>query len=325
MIFADKLISLRKKYGISQEEFADKLNVTRQSVSKWEGAQSLPDLQKMIQISQMFGVSTDVLLKDELSLDDGAFAQSQVVFKKITAEQVTEILQHTKRRSVLFGIATALCFLAFAMVWLFMSLSSVIDEYVSNLASILAVVSLFVLLVASVSIFACASHRNRKYKYLNNAVLKMSAEVDEIVDDAQDNYQVWYIVKKIIGLALCILSLLPILLSEVYNSSDNNAIYWAVCICLFMLAVGSAILVSNTIRWNVFTLLLQQRQFARDISKTNALIGKISIVYWPIVLLAYILVGVLTLACGVCGVILLVAVVVYILIVSIIHMMAGKL
>ena len=44
MIFADKLIALRKKAGYSQEELAQQLNVTRQSVSKWEGAQSVPDI-----------------------------------------------------------------------------------------------------------------------------------------------------------------------------------------------------------------------------------------------------------------------------------------
>jgi len=62
MIFADKLILLRKKAGWSQEELADKMNVTRQSVSKWEGAQSVPDLEKMIRLSKLFGVSTDYLL-----------------------------------------------------------------------------------------------------------------------------------------------------------------------------------------------------------------------------------------------------------------------
>ena len=59
MIFADKLILLRKKAGWSQEELADQMNVTRQSVSKWEGAQSVPDLEKMIRLSKLFGVSTD--------------------------------------------------------------------------------------------------------------------------------------------------------------------------------------------------------------------------------------------------------------------------
>ena len=62
MIFADKLILLRKKAGWSQEELADQMNVTRQSVSKWEGAQSVPDLEKMLRLSELFGVSTDYLL-----------------------------------------------------------------------------------------------------------------------------------------------------------------------------------------------------------------------------------------------------------------------
>ena len=66
MIFADKLIQLRKKAGWSQEELAEQMNVTRQSVSKWEGAQSVPDLEKIIHLSNLFGVSTDYLLKDEI-------------------------------------------------------------------------------------------------------------------------------------------------------------------------------------------------------------------------------------------------------------------
>ena len=64
MIFADKLIALRKKAGYSQEELAQQLNVTRQSVSKWEGTQSVPDIEKILQISKLFGVTTDYLIKD---------------------------------------------------------------------------------------------------------------------------------------------------------------------------------------------------------------------------------------------------------------------
>ncbi len=65
MIFADKLIDLRKKNGWSQEELAEKLNVSRQAVSKWEGAQSVPDMSRIIRLSELFGVSTDYLLKDD--------------------------------------------------------------------------------------------------------------------------------------------------------------------------------------------------------------------------------------------------------------------
>lgn len=70
MILADKITALRKKAGWSQEELAEQLGVTRQSVSKWEGAQSVPDMDKVVQMSRLFSVTTDFLLKDELSEEE---------------------------------------------------------------------------------------------------------------------------------------------------------------------------------------------------------------------------------------------------------------
>ena len=63
MILADKIIEERKRIGLSQEELAEKLNVSRQSVSKWEGAQSIPDINRIIMLAEIFGVTTDYLLK----------------------------------------------------------------------------------------------------------------------------------------------------------------------------------------------------------------------------------------------------------------------
>lgn len=69
MIFADKLIKLRKQQGMSQGQLADRLGVTRQSVSKWESGASMPELSKMIAISEMYHVSMDYLVKDYLEED----------------------------------------------------------------------------------------------------------------------------------------------------------------------------------------------------------------------------------------------------------------
>ena len=66
MILADKIINLRKKNGWSQEELAERLGVSRQSVSKYEGAQSVPDLDKILKLSEIFGVTTDYLIKDDI-------------------------------------------------------------------------------------------------------------------------------------------------------------------------------------------------------------------------------------------------------------------
>ena len=70
MILADKIAELRKKNGWSQEELADKPEVSRQSISKWESAQSIPDMNRILKMSEVFGVSTDLLLKDNLEITD---------------------------------------------------------------------------------------------------------------------------------------------------------------------------------------------------------------------------------------------------------------
>lgn len=66
MILAEKIMELRKKNGWSQEELAEKIHVSRQSVSRWESSASIPDLSKILLLSQVFGVSTDYLLRDDI-------------------------------------------------------------------------------------------------------------------------------------------------------------------------------------------------------------------------------------------------------------------
>lgn len=64
MTTSEKLYALRKKSGLSQEQLAERLGVSRQAISKWESGQSSPEREKLISISNCFGVSLDYLLKD---------------------------------------------------------------------------------------------------------------------------------------------------------------------------------------------------------------------------------------------------------------------
>lgn len=66
MVFGEKLQQLRKQKGLSQEQLALQLGVSRQAISKWELSDSLPDAEKIIQLSDFFNVSTDYLLKDAI-------------------------------------------------------------------------------------------------------------------------------------------------------------------------------------------------------------------------------------------------------------------
>ena len=98
MILADKIILLRKRKGWSQEELAEQLGVTRQSVSKWEGAQSVPDIQKIIQMSEIFGVTTDYLLKDEI--EDTKTEDKEVINRKESEDNPEELRVLTMNRGI---------------------------------------------------------------------------------------------------------------------------------------------------------------------------------------------------------------------------------
>ena len=72
MNISQKILLQRKKKGISQEDLANALNVSRQAVSKCESSQSVPDMDKIVALSSYFNITTDYLLKDEIETIDGA-------------------------------------------------------------------------------------------------------------------------------------------------------------------------------------------------------------------------------------------------------------
>lgn len=109
MILADKIISLRKKEGLSQEELAESLGVSRQSVSKWEGAQSVPDMERIVQLSKLFGVTTDYLLKDEIGEPEYSKYDDSTVMRKVTMEHANEYLDLRRIAAPKMAVATFLC------------------------------------------------------------------------------------------------------------------------------------------------------------------------------------------------------------------------
>lgn len=113
MEFYEKLKKLRKESGMSQEELADQLNVSRQAVSKWESGQGYPETDKLIQIGSTFGVTLDYLLKDEAakSEDEAGYYASR--------ETVEGYLASKKQGSVriAIGVAIIIASLVFPMAF----------------------------------------------------------------------------------------------------------------------------------------------------------------------------------------------------------------
>lgn len=110
MDFSEKLLTLRKANDMTQEQLAEKLDVSRQSVSKWESGQATPELEKIVAMSSVFNVTTDYLLKSS-EIDD-----LSVKTEMLEKQQQMMIHREQKRRQVfsciMYSIAVYLVFFA---------------------------------------------------------------------------------------------------------------------------------------------------------------------------------------------------------------------
>lgn len=121
MKLSDKLIGLRKSAGMSQEELAEKLNVSRQAVSRWEMGTAMPDAVNILQLSKLFHVTTDYLLNEEYESDADlpqvravkADGIHQGMILLVTLEVMSLILQFTAAIVLQSTFFTVLSFLPF--------------------------------------------------------------------------------------------------------------------------------------------------------------------------------------------------------------------
>ena len=122
---------MRKKNGWSQEELADKMNVSRQAVSKWESAQSIPDLEKILQLGVLFGVTTDYLLKDDIEDEEFTNDSSDKTVKKINIEEANTYIEQRKKASWRIALATFLCILS-PITLIVLSILSTMNPFVMS-------------------------------------------------------------------------------------------------------------------------------------------------------------------------------------------------
>lgn len=108
MEFNNKLYELRKQKGFSQEELANRLNVSRQTVSKWEVGESTPDMEKLVAISDLFEVSLDELIKGEEPNPGGAREASETIVKSEFYSDVKEhVLTEENKKKAKKGLRIA--------------------------------------------------------------------------------------------------------------------------------------------------------------------------------------------------------------------------
>ena len=242
MILADKIVSLRKKAGWSQEELAEQLGVTRQSVSKWEGAQSVPDMDKVVMMSRLFGVSTDFLLKDELEEETpcAAAQDDDTPLRRVSLTQASAYLALRKAAAPKIAIATALCITSPVTLILLAGMSEVQRFHISeNAAAGIGLCVLLGLVALAVSIFLRTSTEAKEYRFLEEEPFETEYGVEGMVRQRQREYKDTHTRLVTVGVVLCVLAAVPLFAAMCINGSDLLYIA-AVCALLVLVAIGAA-------------------------------------------------------------------------------------
>lgn len=286
MILADKIIRLRKKNGWSQEELADRMHVSRQAVSKWEAAQTTPDLEKVLQLSKLFGVTTDYLLKDDLDTEEFTDDSADRICKLVSMEDANQYIAHRKWASGRIALATVLCILSPICLFLLGGASEMPEVRMSDSFLVFCGLAvLFVMVAIAVAVFIYVGFKHSPYEFLEKENFELAYGVSGMVRERQKTFRNTYIKGNIIATCLCILSPIVLLL----GAFTANSLLTVVFLCAMLLIVGLAvgIFVAVGVQWASMERLLREGEFAPKEKAESKLSSVIANVYWPLATAIY--------------------------------------
>ena len=296
MILGDKIMNLRKKNAWSQEELAEKLGVSRQSISKYESAQVVPDMEKILKLSRIFGVTTDYLIKDEIEdpefLDEDFEEDKKLI--KVSMEEANEYLdlKEISGRNIALGVS--LCIIS----PIFLLLSS--QAYESNLISApenvvdgISLTVLILFIIVALGIFIRESMKLKKYEFIENEDIDTAYGVDGMARERGESFHDYYVKNNITGVLLLVASVIPIFVGMIVSVEDMTMMI-SVVIMLILIAIGVNLLVKTNIYMNSINAILEEGDFKRRNKKLKRRIEPFCGIYWIVVTAIYVTYSFLT-------------------------------
>ena len=292
MILADKIIDLRKKSGWSQEELAEKLDVSRQSISKWEGAQSIPDMNKILKLSEVFGVSTDYLLKDELAIPEGAGSvpvdtESEEI--RVSMEEAVSFLEHRNLSSSRVSLGVMLCIFSPVLLILLAGMQeSGLVRLKERQVTGIGVTVLFLLVGAAVGLFVLTGIRGNRYEYFEKEAIDTEYGVDGLARDKREKYRPTFTRCLTIGIVMCVMAVIPLFIAmSVFDNKNDMPYVASVAVMLIIIGVGVMLIVRSSIIWGGLNMLLEEGDYTRKRKEEERKNGPIAAIYWCVAIAVY--------------------------------------
>ncbi len=344
MELSEKIIYLRKKTGWSQEQLAEQLDISRQSVSKWESGTSVPELDKIIKMSDIFNVSTDYLLKEDIAEPEtekrmeGDEERLQQVGSQSeeTAQQAEHRVSSHEADSYINLVREVAGKMAFGVVLCIWSpicllFLSGLSEYTGILTENAACgIGLFILLLfvaAGAGILTFYGMKLSKYEYLEKENVRISEDVHSIISAKKEEYAPVYSKSVVVGILLCISSVIPLVMSPFFITNKKDEEFFAVvsvCILLTVVSAGVYCFMRFGLVQGSYDKLLEEGDYTRDKKKFNKATGYFSVIYWCVIVAVYVAVSYRTNAWGSTWIIFAVAGILFAAFEGIIHLVCQK-
>ncbi len=282
MILADKIIELRKKNGWSQEELAEKLNVSRQSVSKWESAQSVPDMNRILMLSDIFDVSTDYLLKDEIEFEDRPVKEEAILdARKVTMEETNSFLSFKQSAACRVAIGVMMCiFSPVLMLFLGAASESGVIALSEARAGGIGLIVMFLLIGGAVALFVTTGFKGNPYEYFEKEKIETVYGVDGVVKERKERFRQRYLVQMTVGIILCVVSVVPMFVVMALYGEEGFAMEVTPAVLLLLVGIGVFLIVHASIIWGSFQMILQEGDYTVAKKEENRRNEPFSAIYW---------------------------------------------
>lgn len=291
MILAEKIMEERKKNGWSQEELAEKLSVSRQAVSKWESAQSIPDLQRVIQLSEIFGVSTDYLLKDECEtpqpIEGVEPSDKDFPLKKVSVEDANDFMEVRKKNAPKIAAAVAACIVSPSVLIFLAGLSEAqIGNISEGVAASVGLVCLLGFVAAAVFTFIFCGMQTKRFEFLENECFETAYGVEGLAKEKLKNYEGTFTRGIAVGVVLCIVAAIPLLVAACMDAPDAVCTSF-VSLLLILVACGVYMIIRVGMIKGSYDILLQEGDYTISEKKLKKKSDAFSGAYWCIATAIY--------------------------------------
>ena len=293
MILAEKIMEMRKKNGWSQEELAYQLGVSRQSVSKWESGASIPDLERILKLSEIFGVSTDYLLKEEIELApdivnvQAELVEEGAVLRRVSMEEATEFMEARIGSAKQMALAVMTCVLSPVPLLALGVLAEETKIGISeNLAGGAGLIILLLMVAAATAFFVLHGMKMERFEYLEKEKFSLEYGVEGIVRKRMAEYEGTYRICTIVGIVLCILSVVPLFAAPIVT--DWDLVYmWCVVLLLCIVSVAVFLFVVSGQTRGCYQMLLQEGDYTYEKKMEQKKTARISSIYWCVITAIY--------------------------------------